>query len=161
MAERLFARTTTSCKCIFPHFSVDTSPEIGPEAGAPCLADSTTLERPIRTQWIDGRPYILGLGPVVRIDDITEIPDDLKRLLSAAPTPQRPACGPVFSATEIIAARDLIATLDRGDVTVIRNVDDGIPGAETVSTTLCRKLATIGMVTLAERPDGLDVRRAL
>ncbi len=160
MAERLFARTTTSCKCNFPHYSVDTSPEIGPEAGAPCLAALTALERPIRTQWIDGRPYILGLGPVVRIDAITDLPDDLKRLLSSASTPQRPAYGPVLSAAEIIAARNLIATLDRGDVTVIGDVDDEIPGAGTVSTALCRKLEAIGMVTLAPRPDGFDVRRA-
>lgn len=160
MAERLFARTTTSCKHIFPLSSADALHEIGPEADAPCLAASTALERPIRTRWIDGRPYILGLGPVVRIDAITDIPDDLKRLLSAASTPQTPACGPVFSAAEIIAARDLIATLDHGDVTVIGDVDDGIPGAATVSTALCRKLATLGMVTLADRPDGLEVRRA-
>lgn len=160
MAERVFARTTTSCKRIFPHSSIDTSPEIGPEADAPCLAASTALERTIRTQWIDGRPYIMGLEPVVRIDAITDIPDDLKRLLSAAPTPQRPAYGPVFSAAEITAGRKLIATLDRGDVTVIGDVDDGVPGVGTVSTALCRKLEAIGMVTLAPRPDGFDVRRA-
>jgi hypothetical protein len=222
MAKCYFARTAKPCKQ-FPDIrntSVDPEPfgttadrgEVATSAASGCVLPC----RPIRSLVIGDRPYIAGLGPVVRIEDIPDLPPEMKAQMITAvqarsaridrltagkcedkplilgearrvehdepcsdgvvpdagadahpalgKTP--PVAGPVFSSSEIAAARRLLAHLDREEEYCLECVTSDpavyVHPALTntdVSPGLCRKLARIGVVSVAENPDRINVRR--
>ena len=87
MAKRLLARTVIPCK----HYSDidDEASEAGFEAGTlNCdpVADSVdrNIRRPIATRVFDGMPYVVGLGPVMKVSEIPDMPDVFKEQMTAA-----------------------------------------------------------------------------
>lgn len=86
MADAFFARTTASCKENSNNNggtpSVAPPSFDGPAADAlPPIAFGPTRPRGFA---IDGSLYIAGLAPAVRIDDIPDLPDDLKAQMKCA-----------------------------------------------------------------------------
>lgn len=209
MAVRLLARTAKPRKRNSPDNHVPANLS-GSAAVEPLSDDSQSdfgLPRPTRSFVVGGGAYVTGVSPVIRIDEIMDLPDDLKaQLVSAAsrlsagaaaemvasgwspnstPTttdvvddradlqydavcqpkpcvsPAKAAveaCGPVFAAAEIAAARILLKLLDHQDFAIVPEYGQ-VVGDITLDPGLCRKLARLNLVTVGDLPTGLIVRR--
>ena len=89
MAVSLLARTGRPCKRDSHDYDAPPDPSdsaaLRPrmdEARSGMLSPDGGFARPVRTMVIDGRSYVAGPGSVVRIDEITDLPDDLKARLA-------------------------------------------------------------------------------
>ena len=91
MAKRLVARAAKSRKQ-FPKIG-SRSGVSGPSgttterasATAPVATTCVINERPMRSLVMGGRAYVAGLSPVIRIEDIPDLPDEIKvQMISAA-----------------------------------------------------------------------------
>lgn len=182
MADSLVARLAASCNpfLLTEFIGIIESGRLDALADNDHVAIASPGSRPIKAHEIDGRAYVTGLGPIMRIDEIPDLPSDIrdglkdKRHLSETPSescrthinavdtaaaapPSEGEYGPVFDADEIAAARALLARLQRKRAIYVGPMGRPIAGSM-VTVDLCVKLARLRLVRAIEIDDWLMVR---
>ncbi|MEX6508640.1 hypothetical protein [Jiella sp. M17.18] len=82
MANALFARAAELRNVFSTSERKPVHPGPSPHDCPPGETWSDEFPRPIGTRIIGGMPYVTGLAPIMRIDDIPDLPDDLKSELA-------------------------------------------------------------------------------